>query len=920
MGSILTVIQSKELGWIREQIEDFTQSVMSEYLVECRERCKNLTLSPYHTKNFYDSVWGTIEINEGEIFILDSPILQRLRKIKQLGLADLLYSSANHTRFSHTLGVLQTADVMAEQIEKELKRKHGIIEKDMRQITRLAALFHDCGHMFCSHASERYFQKHENALLYDRIEKTQYKFSHLNISPSLSELIAILIVNSNAVRQLLDIIQNGLVDFQFDFHNQDEIVEKICCMILGFPYSEKTIPFAQIISGQIDADKLDYLKRDSHSTGVPVAVDMSRIFQKLRVVEADKSYQMIAKHEEIANVYKIAIAPAALNTIDQLVISRAMMFENIYYHQKTITAEDMLRYAMYKIDMSTTGVLDDFRNILLLTDDIIVSERPEKNLKSFIKKIVIKDKEQFKEACEILRKLSNRQLFKRSVAFTDRNLTKVIQKDGLNDFYSRIIGKNILNEQEAFIRQVTDKVNELKQILSGSKFYFNKRTDIRLLIAPGVSTSSQDSNIAIDTKTRKDRNMEFEADNWLKSRSSRKSQNYLVTYSEDRYLVYIATEMVLLREYGVLINDTIIYSDEDENQINELKSYLDARKCFDELHMLAPDAVVDSYIGKINELVEKWRQYEIYNCKAEKSVKMDASYIKTHMKQYIRFRSELGNFDAFVKEYLDMLSNVVIVSKEKIATALQKNFKKILENESCNKNELQICNIGTAQDGSAIVTYHVNIVNQCMGTSWKARALERILEEAQENQRIVVLEDAFCSGKQILSIFETYMGIPLEERQTKEVHVEELRPELKEKLQKCKLIFSFIYYEKNNMDFFIKRMNEIGLLNISINAQDTFPSPYFDADAGTENEKSIAKAYMQKAGKVLIDYKAHDEKGNRKSSWTDERMQSSILGYNDAQQLIAFSWNTPTYTMTPLWMGVDTDKLKWIPLFPRIDK
>ena len=115
-------------------------------------------------------------------------------------------------------------------------------------------------------------------------------------------------------------------------------------------------------------------------------------------------------------------------------------------------------------------------------------------------------------------------------------------------------------------------------------------------------------------------------------------------------------------------------------------------------------------------------------------------------------------------------------------------------------------------------------------------------------------------------------------------------------------------------------MNEIGLQNISIIAQETFPEPYFNAEFDTDNVKSIVKAYMQKAGKELIVYKAHDGNGNRKDAWTDERMQSSILGYNDAQQLIAFSWNTPTYTMTPLWMGADTDALKWIPLFPRIDK
>lgn len=920
MGRILEVIQSDELEWIRAQVEAYTQGTMNEYLHECKERCQNISLSSTHTKNFYDSVWGTIEINEGEIFILDSPVLQRMRQIKQLGLADLLYSSANHTRFSHTLGVLQTADVMTEQIKKELQKKNVFIEKGTRQIVRLAAIFHDCGHMFCSHASERYFQKNRKASLYEKVEDTRGKFSHLEIKPSLSEIIAILIVNSKAIRTLLEIIQNGLEEVRFDQHSQDDVIEKICCLILGFPYSEKTIPYAQVISGQIDADKLDYLKRDSHSTGVPVAVDMSRIFQKLRVVETNRSYQMIAKHEKTNNIYKIAIAPAAINTIDQLVISRSMMFENIYYHQKTLTAEDMLRYAMYNLDISTQGILDNFCSILALTDCMIVNDDAARAIKCGIKKYSIIDKGKFEKACDILKNLNKRQLFKRCVAFTDRNLTKAIQKGNNKEFYARIIVGNIEEEQERFVDSVVRQVNELKNILSGSKFHFSSKTDIRLLISPDVSSTSLNSNIAIDTKSNKDRNMEFEADNWLQSRSSRKSQNYLVSYPEDRYLVYIATECVLLREYGLLINDMIIYSDEDESQINELKEYLDAKGCFNELYALAPENTIDSYTGKINELVSKWKAYEIFDLNTGVGLKLDATYLKTHMKQYIRFRKNAGEFSVFLKGYMDMLSQMRVVSKEDIAKALNCNFKTILEKEACEKSELEVCNIGTVQDSSALIAYHMNIVNQCMGARWKTKSLEKILEKAEDGQRIVFLEDAFCSGKQILSVFETYMGIPLEERQTKEEHVKELLPAMKNKLKECKLFFSFMFYEKSNEEFFYKRLREIGLNNVWIIAHEIFPVGYFKKGTCTENEQEIVKRYMEQAGQCLIDRKAVDEEGRRKPGWTDERMQKSLLGYNDAQQLVAFSWNTPTYTMTPLWMGMDDSDFKWIPLFPRINK
>ncbi len=922
MGRVIDLLQKDELEWMRNQIESYVDQTMGSYLKECERKCSNMRLSAMHTKNFYDSVWGTIEINEGEIFILDSPIMQRLRNIKQLGLADVLYSSATHTRFSHTLGVLQTADTMSFQLTKELEKKGVCIKKEVRQVIRLAAIFHDCGHMFCSHASEMYFQKNRESNLYDKIDVIRDLFyENLKIKPSFSELISILILNSTSVRKLLEIIKDGLENFEFVKYNQDELVEKIICIILGFPYSESYIPYAKVISGQIDSDKLDYLKRDSHSTGVPVAVDMSRVFQKLRVVSNQKSYDMVAHHDpDDTMIYKMAIAPAAINTVDQLVISRFMMFENIYYHQKTLTAEEMLRYALLDLDKSTKGFFTDLSKILMLNDSMVICENFDFIFNNIGSGVEIVDRDRYQNACNILSSLYKRAIFKRCVAFTDRNLTKAIYKE--KEFYSRVIGKKVSKDKEEFINAVIMEVNQIKEILRDSRFYCNDKTDILLICTPDISAASMNSNIAIDDKMNKDRDMEFEADSWLQSRASRKPQNFLVSYPEDRYIVYIATEVVLFRMYGLLINDMVIYGQEDEEHINEIKKYLDKKKYFKEYYILAPESSIDSHWGEIKGLVEKWKTYESFDLETGTGVRLDETYLKTHLKQYMSFKDEAGDFDVFLNGYIRMLGDVQIISKSQITDALRKNFARLIKEEGCNKSDLEVCNIGNLQDGSALITYHMNIVNNVMGSNWKAKSLERILADSGQGQRIVFLEDAFCSGKQILSVFETYMGIPVEERQTQEVHVEELCEELREKLKQCKLFFSFLYYEKENEEFFYARLKEIGLKNVKIVAQQAFPEGYFKrySDETDDGEMAVVKKYLECAGAKLIGYKAVDENGNRKEKWTDDRIASSLLGYNDAQQLIAFSWNTPTYTITSLWMRINTDDFRWIPLFPRIDK
>ena len=922
MGRVLDVINDKRVGGLRIQVEKFASAIMNDYLNNCRSICKNKALSYKHTKSFYDSVWGTIEINEGEILILNSPLLQRLRHIKQLGLADLLYSSANHSRFSHTLGVLQTADAMTVQIEKELRKQQVSVRQDTKQLIRLAAIFHDCGHMFASHASEQFFQKNREYPFYGMIRDVRRCFRmNLGIKePALSEIISILFVNSPAVRDLLECLEKGLDSFDFSIVNRDIIIEKLCCFIMGFPYSEDLIPYSQVICGRIDSDKLDYLKRDSHSTGVPVAVDMSRVFQKLRVVPSKKNRAMLAVGGGRQGVaYKIAIAPAAINTVDQLIISRFMMFENIYYHQKTLTAEEMLRYALLKISTSTEGILDDFYKILFLTDDIVIHNNFSKSVQSIAGSFKIKDCQEFEKGCDILADLYNRRLFKRCVAFSERNLTKVIQKE--KEFYEKVVS-GTPEEQKCFMDLVIREIKVIKKILDPMKFSFAQKTDALLLISPDVSVSLE-SNIAIADKTNKDRDAVFESDKWLQSRASQKT-HYLVSYPEDRYIVYIAVEMVLLRDYGVLINDTLIYSEEDDRYIIHIKKFLNEVGYFNKYYVLMPDSTLFSFENRIMPLLDKWKMYEIYDINTGLGRSLDITYLMTHIRQFMQFSEELGDFGIFLIGYLEMLEEVRIISKPDIAKALLNNFRIIQENEDCELSNLKVSNIGGVQDGSAIVSYHVNIINACLKASLKTKSLDEILINAKSEEAIVFLEDAFCSGRQILSIFETYMGVPVEERLTQEEHVKELSDEGKQRLKACRLYFSFIMYEKENELFFRDRMRALGFEHVKIVAAETFPKGYFASLEGLDEseiqKRIVVKRYLEKAGEKLIAWKATGQDGKRKKGWSNRRMEQSRLGYNDAQQLVAFIWNTPTYTMTPLWMRADSPDFQWVPLFPRIDK
>ena len=82
----------------------------------------------------------------------------------------------------------------------------------------------------------------------------------------------------------------------------------------------------------------------------------------------------------------------------------------------------------------------------------------------------------------------------------------------------------------------------------------------------------------------------------------------------------------------------------------------------------------------------------------------------------------------------------------------------------------------------------------------------------------------------------------------------------------------------------------------------------------------IARKYFEKVGEKLIEIKSRNADGEYKEHWPEERRKSSCLGYNNAQQLVVFPWNTPTYSLTALWLSAENENFKWLSLFTRQDK
>ncbi len=238
--SFYDLFEEEPFKEVFKEVEAFTSRKLKNY----NAHLESIKLSS-RNKEIFDAVWGNIEFSAGEIYILDSPLLQRLRKIKQLGLAYFVYCGSDYSRFYHTTGVVFLADKMATSLNKcNINSKRD--QDYFKAVVRLAAIFHDAGHMFLSHVSEHYFGKSPLYPRHEIISEMLEEFERrARKSISLHELLSCMIVNTPEVKRLLEVVGKRLEGVPIDSDESlESLVEYISGLIAGVPVDRNVLPTA----------------------------------------------------------------------------------------------------------------------------------------------------------------------------------------------------------------------------------------------------------------------------------------------------------------------------------------------------------------------------------------------------------------------------------------------------------------------------------------------------------------------------------------------------------------------------------------------------------------------------------------------------------------------------------------------------
>ncbi len=453
--------------------------------------------------NYYGSILdplhGDIKLSEIEKWIIQQPIFTRLRRVKQNTFLYYVFPSANHTRFEHSIGVMHLAGKIFDSCKENFatgqkkKEKYSIKgetsfydlnklddrEEIYYQELRLAALLHDIGHGPLSHLFDE-FAISKDAFLeivkessvinlyYDGFEKlindNKDKVEHEIISCAFIFLLidelkkenindinkfspsAKLIIETISAERVVKLVEPDFKKLEeFTDSNNNNYTSFFSRIITAFP---------------IDADRMDYLLRDSYFSGVTYGIyDINRIFASFMATIQDDS--------KIHLTYK----ESGLDSMLRFIQSRSHLYNQVYFHKTNRSANTMLAYASKMSRINKYKILDKRKNLKSLRDFYIKNSDDV-----FLNYTVKKNVTQNNVEKEVLNELLNRKLFKRvyqakiiltEANFKDFDKIKII-KESINEKLSSLVSENIYATTDIYENK-TFKDSDLKCILIAQK-------------------------------------------------------------------------------------------------------------------------------------------------------------------------------------------------------------------------------------------------------------------------------------------------------------------------------------------------------------------------------------------------------------------------------------------------------------------
>lgn len=284
------------LSTLKNAVEAFAKEKLAGVKVE-EIRAKKL---------IRDALTETAAYEKHEIAIIDLPLIQRLRRIHQTGLAFLTYPCTGHNRFQHTLGVTNIVSKLANSL---MEKYSGLVDSHAIRELRLAAILHDIGHGPFSHPTEE-------ILIHMPEIKTELLKNPKFSKAKPHEVLSYYIITSDAFKGLIKRI-NTFYDLKLD-------IDRIANMIVGDMDKPQMDGYmSDLINGPFDADKLDYMPRDAYFSGLKMEVDLERI-----------AYTCLIDRRGTPYPRRLCTDVSGAHNLEQIMFNKVLLYSSMYHHHK----------------------------------------------------------------------------------------------------------------------------------------------------------------------------------------------------------------------------------------------------------------------------------------------------------------------------------------------------------------------------------------------------------------------------------------------------------------------------------------------------------------------------------------------------------------------------------------------------------
>jgi HD superfamily phosphohydrolase len=898
-------------GELLERIKAFAERFAEQSLAPYLARLARPGEIGGGSKEINDAVWGTVKVSPLEVVVIDSPLVQRLRLVRQLGVVHWVYPGASHSRFEHTLGVLHQAQRLITAINQASGgRESPPIGAQQEQLVRLCALVHDIGHGVFSHVSEHALARRTDL----RLALAEFADSIGVDKVQLSELIAHDIVGSTAFRKMLELafdrLTHPLSYGGGSAGSAQQVATLIQKAIVGHRIDERVPLLHEIITGPFDADKLDYYVRDAHHAGVPTVVDISRLLQKIvhrrtpmRDVP-DVIKKALPDGQDSCELFGLKASGAAM--LDELHLARVLLYAKIYRQKKVLAIE-----AMVDALFGALGSLPDIDPVKLIElcyrfsdDQLVVSTSAD-----VLRSIGVNDAPENVAAFvdDLLARLRDRNLYVNSLALLakypdDPWASDKPQERGLQDLEGDCANPQRAAELQKAIAEELDQLTTLLPDAVEGVPAGTLKMSMVISAKPKLSGGTEIDRALILQGDRFVRGRDMDRMNqsaWVDAYHFGQPHSHVFAPKEASVATYVASERLIRARYGAVLPPSAIgLSKQDAIAVTELKRKLERAGWYSGVPMdIRPQPSRLSRADITDRVQELAVRLETIDEPRGETAPRRAPAMADRIKSWLaQFRE-----DAAIEGALEALERMRILSREDSQVAL----RTFAEQHSQFKGAT-IVPLGDLKDSGAVQAY----LSRDLETIFPRVATVAEAAESGSDKPIVFVDDFVGSGSQVRNMIGTWFDdAELRQEQLGEIRLP-FQAREREFLTDRPVGFAFVAGWDDGLTAVQEAASKVGM-QATVRAHIPESDIPFAFTSMNRSESSLAfEKAARKVGEALLASK-------RKS---EEKQSERALGYGNRAMLLATRLNVPTQTLTCIWMDGMHDRVDWHALIRRRGK